>query len=108
MSKHTLRVDQMTDDFANAPFAFGIAVRLAFRRYPAQQHIQSVRLGTQHRKNLLLGHLPNIALIVRSVFRFEWLSSHVIVLARFEVAISGTDFTDFSPSPFGEGWGEGL
>src|SRR3981081_3040396 len=79
----------MTDDFANAPFAFGIAERLAFRRYPAQQHIQSIRLGTQHRKNFLLGYLTNIALVVRSVFRFEWLSScHriVLVIAKFRFA----------------------
>src|SRR2546423_2881344 len=72
----------MADDFANAPLALGIAMRFLFRRYPAQQNVQRVSLGPQHRKNVLLIHLSDVALIVRSVFRFEWWSSHhVLVLA---------------------------
>src|SRR5258706_11982884 len=70
----------MAGNFAYAPLAFSIAIRLTFRGYAAQQDVQSVQLGTQHRKNFCFAHLRDIAVMVRSVFRFVWLSGYHEIL----------------------------
>ena len=72
ITKHAFAVNQMTDDFADGPFAFRICIGLLFRRHSAEQNIQIVEFAAQHRHDVALTDLLDITLIIRRVFSFLW------------------------------------